>query len=435
MNQMPHPALTEARQCLSRGDQSGALDALNRGLEQSPADRLLLRTRAHLCIAQNNIPQATQDLDQAIGLYPEDAESLDDRGVLYQWQHNYTQAAEYHLRASEIDLRDGYLLNLAIALSYIGEKNKSRTLYGDVLKLNPNNTRAMTNLAILHDELGEYQEAADLLAQAHALGDQSFELCMAYGNACRHLDRRDEAVNWYEKALNQRPDNPTARFILSTLRGENPDAPPSEHVASLFDSYADNFEMSLVEKLRYRVPEILLELLRPELQMLADIYAHLNAIDLGAGTGLFGKLIRPYVQTSVGLDVSSKMLAKAQEQAIYDDVVCADIIKGLTQYPAKYFHLISSADVFVYIGKLDDIFVKVHQSLAEGGLFAYSTEALIENEQGDFVARETGRYAHSEAYLKKLARENGFKPIAFESLWIRYNKDKPLDGFIVVLKK
>lgn len=426
-----HPALRRAHHCLSQADRPGALDALNQALADEPNQRDLLRLRIQLHLAAGRDQEAERDLSHLLSVYADDAESWDDKGVLLQKRGAFAAAANCHLQAAELKMHDGYVLNLAIALTQLGQRQEAEALYLDTLTLNPGNTRALINLGILYDERGAYHDARNVLQMAVDRGDQSFELCMAYGNACRHLSQQD-AAHWYEKALQQKPDHPSAQYMLAIARGESPDAPPTAHIANLFDSYANHFEQSLVDQLKYRAPELLFTALKP---FLDGLVTQGNGIDLGAGTGLFGVLLRPYLKNSIGLDLSPLMLEKAQEKKTYDDVLCMDMEKGLGQYPDEFFAIVSAADVFVYAGALDKLFAQARRTLKQGGLFAFTAEAMTENETGQFIARETGRYAHSDAYLKELARQNVFKAAVFQRDWLRYNKDQPLDGFVVVLQK
>lgn len=430
------PLLQEAQSLIRNGDQKGAHGVLAKGLSAFPESRDLLYARAHLYITQSRPIEAAADLDRLIALYPDDVAALDDRGVLLQWQGDYMQAAGLHLRAAELqENNDGILLNLAIALGHLGQRKQAAALYQDVLRLNPQNARALVNLGVMADEAGNYEEAANYLSRAHGLSDISFELCMAMGNVCRHMDHMEEAASWYGRAVAQQPGNASAQFMLAAMRGDKPPAPPPEHVAGLFDSYADTFETSLVGKLQYDTPNALYRMIKPGLDKLQETYGPLNVMDLGAGTGLFGKLIRPHAGQSFGVDLSPKMLEKAKEQNIYDHIIVGDISDVLAQAADDTLHLISAADVFVYVGALEKIFALSASKLASDGLFAFTTEALEGGEERPFALRDTGRYAHDKSYLEKLITRHGFKVLQFEKRFLRQNKNRPLDGYYVVLQK
>ena len=118
-----------------------------------------------------------------------------------------------------------------------------------------------------------------------------------------------EAEEHYNKVLKIQPDNEVAKFMLQSIRGdETPDAAPVEHVRSIFDQCAENFETILVQGLEYKTPELLFNLVRPYLT------EKMTILDLGCGTGLGAQLYRPFAKSLTGVDVSAKMLKKASEK-------------------------------------------------------------------------------------------------------------------------
>jgi predicted TPR repeat methyltransferase len=95
---------------------------------------------------------------------------------------------------------------------------------------------------------------------------------------------------------------------------KNARSPPSAFVEALFDEYAPNFDVSLVEKLGYRVPELLAAAIEAQ----APGRRFVRAIDLGCGTGLMGEQLRASVGDLIGYDISAEMLAQADAKGIYD---------------------------------------------------------------------------------------------------------------------
>jgi predicted TPR repeat methyltransferase len=382
---------------------------------------------------------AWADLAAALKADPVNPQILDDCGVILQKRGDFAQAAAYHAQAAESALAasapslSAIMLNLAVCLTHLGQASTAQKLYRDILTIDPRHTRAMVNCGVLLTEKDAAQ-AEELFMRAHETGDKSFELYMGLANLLRQEARIAESQAWYERAAAMQPQNKQVQFMLALTRGENPPAPPPEHVAGLFDSYADTFEKSLIVDLKYRVPELLMLALEDPLNALKEEYSDLTAIDLGAGTGLMGALLRPHATRSIGVDLSDKMLQKAQQQNIYDDAICGDIVQALHDGKNK-FHLATAADTFVYMGDLAPIFEAAAKSLRPGGILAFSAENMDESESGEFMLRATGRYAHDESYLRRLISRNNFSVLSFEKTWLRYNKGVPLDGFIVVLKK
>jgi predicted TPR repeat methyltransferase len=429
--------IIQAVQALHKeGNTEQAIALVAQALNTAPTDAVLLYMRAHLYIAVHDFQKAAHDLDQVIALEPAHAKALDDRGVLFQMQGDYTQAALCHLNAAEmLSQDDGILLNLAIALTHLGQKKQAGALYHDVLQINPKNTRALINLGVLADEVGNSEEAENYLRRAHTLSDQSFELCMAMANTCRHQEKKEEAYHWYSRAVAQQPNNASAQFMMAAMRGQTPDAPPEEHVASLFDTYADTFEESLLTQLEYQTPQKIAALIAPLLKRFDRQHTTLRAFDLGAGTGLLGENLRQEVDHITAVDLSSKMLQIAAQKNIYDHLVIGDITAVLSAEKDSTLHLITAADVFIYVGDLKAIVSCAKQKLVTKGLFAFTTESLASNETKPFFLRDTGRYAHDEYYLRDLLSAHGFSILLLEKDKLRQNKNIILDGFYVIAEK
>ena len=158
---------------------------------------------------------------------------------------------------------------------------------------------------------------------------------------------------------------------------------------TLFDQYADKFDHALVETLRYRVPDLLLDAIQ---RNASGRFAH--AIDLGCGTGLMGEKLRLLSDTLVGYDISAEMLRKARAKGMYDRLEKADLAD--LPFAGPPAHLITAADVFMYLGRLDHAFASIAGMLAPSGLFAFSVERS--DKADGFALGETRRYAHSESY-------------------------------------
>src|SRR3546814_3092141 len=54
----------------------------------------------------------------------------------------------------------------------------------------------------------------------------------------------------------------------------------------------------------------------------------------------------------VGIDISEKMLQHADRKAVYDTLLCADVVTALDQHPDSP-DLVVASDVLIYFGDLD----------------------------------------------------------------------------------
>ncbi|NDE11973.1 MAG: methyltransferase domain-containing protein [Chitinophagia bacterium] len=137
-----------------------------------------------------------------------------------------------------------------------------------------------------------------------------------------------------------------AEYVLSALKPENGLKPmPINFVTELFDGYAGSFDKHLIDTLKYETPKNLLELLN------LSINDKFEILDLGCGTGLMGRMLKPYASTIVGVDLSKEMLSRAELTGTYDKLIADDILEFLQNCNDK-FDLVVSADVFIYVGEL-----------------------------------------------------------------------------------
>jgi predicted TPR repeat methyltransferase len=275
---------------------------------------------------------------------------------------------------------------------------------------------------------GDHAAAAELMLGA-------LELAPDWAMGWFRLGEMQEAAGAIEAAgeawrmsLKLEPaDRPGARLKLELIGQASPSAaPPSPFVEALFDDYAEKFEQSLVEKLGYRVPDLLFAAIKAA----AGERRFRHAIDLGCGTGLMGERLRPICDHLEGNDISAAMLKKAEAKKIYDRLDKADLQS--LRLPEGGADLVTAADVFMYVGALDDVVPAIAKGLAKGGFFAFSVEAHDGPE--DFVLRPSRRYAHSEAYIRRLL-EAGFALRSLERETIRMDRGEAIVGLIVVAER
>lgn len=218
-------------------------------------------------------------------------------------------------------------------------------------------------------------KTAILLLDAHGQGDAAARL------ACYWADRRSGDVE--------------AAHLRDALMSRRVERQPAELVARSFDTLAEAFDEHLVNRLGYDGPAKLAVLLAT----LGAPGGKLDILDLGCGTGLCAPVLKPYASRLIGVDLSARMLAKAEARGLYDRLDQADLLQALAAADGG-FGMIVAFDTFPYIGALEPVFEAVAARLAPGGWFVFSTE----HADGDsFVLRGNGRFAHAEAYVEALA--------------------------------
>ena len=287
-------------------------------------------------------------------------------------------------------------------------------------------------------ESGEFAEAAELMEQALEQVPGWAAGWFRLAEYAEKSGRKEAAAAALEKVVALDPrDIFGAGLKLAVLgRADAPAAPPTPYVERLFDDYADRFDIALVDRLGYTVPQTLAALV---LRHAGEAARFSLVSDIGCGTGLFGVEFRAHADRLEGFDLSAGMLAKAAEKAVYDHLAQADLslpaaASGLfTDAPEARADLVSAADVLMYLGDLAEVFPSVARLVKPGGLFAFSVE---DGGEGDApLLRSSLRYAHPEAFIRRRMAENGFAPIALEKSVIRQDAGQPVHGLIVLARR
>lgn len=295
---------------------------------------------------------------------------------------------------------------------------------------------------------GDASAAAGLLADTLGLVPAWAAGWFRLGEMRETAGERAAAADAFTEALRLDPaDRLGASLKLGLLGAAHAiEAPPSAFVETLFDQYADRFDKALVERLSYRVPDLIAEALAA-----AGAARFAHVLDLGCGTGLMGERLRRCASFLDGVDISAGMLKKAEAKRIYDRLSRQDLQTfdpaafedgspgeaatasgpgARTVVPAD---LVVAADVFLYMGALDRIVATIAALLPQGGLFAFSVERHDGPEP--LVLRPSRRYAHSEAPLRDLLARAGFTIVSLDAHPIRMDRGQPIEGLIVVARK
>ncbi|MEZ5540853.1 MAG: tetratricopeptide repeat protein [Pseudomonadota bacterium] len=380
---------------LKTGDPEGACQSLLRACELQPdlLDACINLGTAYLQL--NRISKARAAFEQALQLSPGHFLALAGLGDVslacnapLRALELFREMSPQHVDAPDMQLRIG------VALRKSGNEEGAIAHYRSALARYPDCTDMHHNLALILQGRGDY----------------------------------DEARLHFEAVLKLVPDDATARHMLSALSGDNSVTAPAEYVRSTFDYYADTFEDHLVSTLNYRTPQCIaraIGIVGPDTVS--------TILDLGCGTGLMADSLKGY-QRLVGIDLSPRMLERAAARKAYTELVEADVDGYLQDQPDATFDLITSADVFVYMGDLETTFIEVVRVLTLGGVFAFSVEALL-NEQGDYRLQPTGRYQHHIEYIRHMARVAGLRERYLEKLSIREQQGKAVEGYVCVYSK
>jgi len=317
--------------------------------------------------------------------------------------------------------------NLGNVLKKFGKPNEAEFSYRKAVAIRPDYAEAHSNLGAVLRELGRLNDAEESYKMALSIKPDFAEAHSNLGHVLHTLGKFNEAAGSLRKAVGIEPDLPGVQHRLNALLGITTDFAPRQYVEDFFNSYAKKFDNHLVNVLKYDAP-IMLKKALLDLGLAQKKYK--NVIDLGCGTGLSGLEFRDIAETLIGIDLSEEMVRKAERKNIYDRLYVDDIV-GRLEILKTQFSLFISFDVFAYIGDLLPLFSCIKRHSAQNSLLVFSTE---HTDDGDFILRNTARYAHSKDYILSIAKQQGFRLEFFTTCNLRYERDGWIIGGLFVLK-
>lgn len=348
-------------------------------------------------------------------------------GLAHYQAGRYAEAeARFAAALSLAPGRPSVLTNLGAARLKLGRLEDALADLEQAIAAEPDNAEALGHAATALAELGRRKEALAMFDRALAVQPASGLLWLLRGNVLRELGRTDDAAESFRTSLRHGGDADLNAFYLAGLAAApTPPTAPRGYVETLFDNYAQDFDTHLVQALRYDAPQRLLEPLVAE----GRRFAH--ALDLGCGTGLCGPWLRRMADRVTGVDLSRNMLDLAQARGAYDALVQGDVVEMLRACTDTH-DCVVAADVFIYVGALDVVFAELQRLVPGGGVFCFSVEASADAE---LALRESLRYAHSEAYVRRLAHMHGFVVQSVERHAVRVEEGGPIGGLFCWLER
>lgn len=351
--------------------------------------------------------------------------------------------------------RPSLLQNLGSTLLLLGRYEDAVTQLQAAVVAEPGHGDSWLHFGMALQRLGRWADAASAFEQALPLLGDDYALVLSCANCHLRNDNASRAMSLYEQAILQHPALPAAwldkgnllresghlaaarecfaeavrlgdveigpYYLAAVSAAETPPAPPRHYVETLFDEYAAEFQAHLVENLAYSAHTRLCQPLRQA--------RHGAVLDLGCGTGLCGVLLQQSAACIDGVDLSRAMLDQARASGAYRKLVHEDAQAYLTDTSERY-DLVLAADVFIYVGDLSAVFAGVRKVLLPQGSFAFSVELSPDL---DLQLLPSLRYAHSEAYVRRLAAEHGFIVKAIVAGEIRKDQQAAIHGLYVYL--
>ena len=131
----------------------------------------------------------------------------------------------YQIRDDDLDL----LNSLSALLEEIGDKNHAMEVYERIIKLEPNNTKALEKLADFRNDIGDYRGECDFLEMWYEADKRNYDLIKRLAKIYEKLKNKPSAIEFYKK------------YLLSTNAPDHDEV--KKHLAKL-----ENTEMEVTEE-------------------------------------------------------------------------------------------------------------------------------------------------------------------------------------------
>ncbi len=434
-------------------------------ISQNPADPILHHLLGRIKKMRGDLTAAQTHLQQTLRLDPNNSDAYNDLGSLYYTQGIIKQAMSCFEKAIRLDPANiAAHYNLANCHLKCEMPLLAISHYQSALRLNPNHSLAKNNLAMTLVSINDYAAALPFLIEVAPMDPDNAELQGHLAEAYLEQSQTQQAIEQYIKALQLQPDraewehnlavlylrehnlelakqhftrtlllqpnNTTAQHMLNALNSTKAStAAPAEYVRDLFDQYAPHYNQQMTQKLQYKAPALLRQAVG---RFITSSTKQLNVLDLGCGTGLCGVYFRDLAGWLVGVDISNAMLQQANSLQGYDALCCCDILQTIPGLNRHIFDLIIAADVFVYIGDLEPLFVLLVSALRTNGKIAFTVEQCANTD--DYQLQATGRFAHNDRYIRQLCSKHNVEILVANQIVPRTQNNTEIQGLLYVVQ-
>ncbi|MBS0511235.1 MAG: tetratricopeptide repeat protein [Proteobacteria bacterium] len=398
-----------------RGDSGGGVALIERALALAPDAPGVWNNLGNVLLEMGQVDKAVDSYQRCLALAPEFGDAHNNVGTIHRSRGEWALAEAAYLRAiaAQPDLADAY--------------DNMAALNRAALAANPALADAYNNLANLMMAQRRIGEAVAYACKAITVSPGHGSARKLLGIAYYTLGELDKAAAVYREWLAEEPDNPVALHHLAACTGQAiPERAADRYVEKTFDDFAASFDAKL-EHLQYRAPHLLAHALEAAC---GAPQGALEVLDAGCGTGLCGPLVRAHARVLSGVDLSARMLERARQRGIYDDLHKAELTHYLSQHRERW-DVVLSADTLCYFGDLDAMLAASHAALRPGGRLLFTVEALAGDSDAPFHLQPNGRYAHRHGYVAEAMARAGFADIAIDGQVLRNECGEPVHGWLV----
>lgn len=414
------------------GNRTEAESLVRQALDAAPENPHILNNLGNILREEGRRNEAAEAYQQALKYDPNLADAHSNLGAWHRDNGRLEQALASYRRAVEVTPGHSVALNnMGNVLAALDRNGEAVEAYQAAIRVGGDQATALQGLGSTLGNSGRFNEAESAFREAlrFSSGEAWVKAMEGLARVYVMSGRMEDANIVYREWIASDPENPIPHHLLGAW-AENtaiPERASANYVSCVFDRFADSFDLVL-ENLEYRAPYLVTRALK----VMTDAQkGHLDVLDAGCGTGLCGPLLRPLAVSLTGVDLSEKMLDKARERAVYDELIADDLCHWMLSHPACYDAVVS-ADTLCYFGDLAPPFGAAAKALRPNGRLVFTVENIEDNPpEVGYRLNPHGRYSHVEDYVETMLTESGFRLEALVRDVLRKENKKPVAGLIV----
>lgn len=168
---------------------------------------------------QNDTTQAFSYFSKALSFNPNLVEAYLHISALYNHYDKSEKAIFWAKKGLNIRAKyDSLLLEVAVGYQVLKEIDSAQKYYSKAYQLNNSLYKASYELGIWAWKAGKYQEALTLFENTYRYKTDLPKINYYIGNCHEFLDKKNLAVDFYKKAVQQESDNLISRQALASLQ-------------------------------------------------------------------------------------------------------------------------------------------------------------------------------------------------------------------------
>ncbi|KIM00056.1 hypothetical protein CCC_02844 [Paramagnetospirillum magnetotacticum MS-1] len=299
----------------------------------------------------------------------------------------YAQGVDFLKGAVSLHPNVDTVFDIFWGLAHMKAYGDAVALCRDFAPLIDGDVRFLPFLGLAQIYVGLYREAVATLRRAREVMPEDFYIRHNLSTALLFLGQREEAVDCFSQ-------------LLRDWDGGDVIPTPLQRLDAIAEGYDQNelhnwFSIRLLQLYRDHFPARSMQ----------------RVLELGTGTGLLASRLSGSALSVTGIERSTAMAAQARRRGVYAPLIEGDL-PGVLDMVEGPFETILSSCVLYYFADLRPFFTQAARLLGAGGVFLFSVDPL--SDPREVAITGPGEYAHSRAYLRRLAVESGFKEVAME---------------------